>query len=177
MGGDKLQKSGAVVLTHQLHATADLSAAKFFIPTLPGLPSSSTLTMYGGHLPSAPPKNGVKDTESDAHLYFFMLRSRHIADMERTVLWFNGGPGCSSFDGSLMEVGPLRLVPGGKGQLKEVEGAWNEYTNMIFSKLELTFGDLGGMLLTLDPLSQLINLSVQATPTWQLTTTFTNCQK
>ena len=47
---------------------------------------------------------------------------------------FNGGPGCSSFDGSLMEVGPLRLVPGGDGKLKEVEGAWNEYANVVFSQ-------------------------------------------
>lgn len=31
-----------------------------------------------------------------------------------------------------MEVGPLRLVPGGNGQLREVEGAWNEYTNLLF---------------------------------------------
>lgn len=119
-----------------------MSAAKFFIPSLPGMPADSSLTMYGGHIPSAPPKNGVKDTTSQAHLYFFMLRSRHIADNERTIVWFNGGPGCSSFDGSLMEVGPLRLVPGGKGQLKEVEGAWNEYANIIFSELRspLLFG-------------------------------------
>lgn len=47
---------------------------------------------------------------------------------------FNGGPGCSSFDGSLMEVGPLRLEPGSGGTLKEVEGAWNEYANLLFSK-------------------------------------------
>lgn len=33
-----------------------------------------------------------------------------------------------------MEVGPLRLVPGGDGKLKEVEGAWNEYTNILFRK-------------------------------------------
>lgn len=32
-----------------------------------------------------------------------------------------------------MEAGPLRLVPGGKGELKEVEGGWNEYANVIFS--------------------------------------------
>lgn len=100
------------------------------------MPEGSSLTMYGGHLPSAPPVDGVIDTKSEAHLYFFMIRSRHIADSERTVFWFNGGPGCSSFDGSLMEVGPLRLVPGGKGQLKEVEGAWNEYANMVFSEFK-----------------------------------------
>ncbi|KAK4704204.1 carboxypeptidase D, partial [Phenoliferia sp. Uapishka_3] len=109
-----------------------MSAAKFFIPNLPGLPEDSTLTLYGGHIPSAPPVNGAADTTSDAHLFFFLIRNRHIADTERTVFWFNGGPGCSSFDGSLMEVGPLRLVPGGNGELKEVEGAWNEYTNIIF---------------------------------------------
>lgn len=34
-----------------------------------------------------------------------------------------------------MEVGPLRLVPGGEGKLKEVEGAWNEYANILFSEL------------------------------------------
>ncbi|KAL8283707.1 hypothetical protein RQP46_005502 [Phenoliferia psychrophenolica] len=109
-----------------------MSAAKFFIPALPGLPEDSTLTLYAGHIPSAPPVNGVADTTSDAHLFFFLIRNRHIADTERTVFWFNGGPGCSSFDGSLMEVGPLRLVPGGDGKLKEVEGAWNEYANVVF---------------------------------------------
>lgn len=113
-----------------------MSAAKFFIPTLPGLASTSTLSMYGGHIPSAPPINGVPDTTSDAHLYFFMVRNRHIADTPRTIIWFNGGPGCSSFDGSFMEVGPIRLVPGGKGELKEVEGAWNEYANIIFGKCD-----------------------------------------
>jgi len=43
--------------------------------------------MYGGHIPSAPAKLGVKDTESDAHLFFFMARNKHIADTERTLLW------------------------------------------------------------------------------------------
>ncbi|GAA5961249.1 hypothetical protein JCM3765_002884 [Sporobolomyces pararoseus] len=109
-----------------------MSAANFFIPSLPGQPSNSTLVQYAGHIPSAPIKNGQPDTQSDAHLFFYMIRNRHIADQERTLLWFNGGPGCSSFDGAMMEVGPLRLVPGGQGQLKEVEGAWNEYANVIF---------------------------------------------
>jgi hypothetical protein len=64
-----------------------MSAANFFIPALPGQPADSTLTMYGGHIPSAPVRNGVKDVESDAHLYFFMVRNRHIAETERTLLW------------------------------------------------------------------------------------------
>ncbi|GAA5899241.1 S10 family peptidase [Sporobolomyces salmoneus] len=111
---------------------SSMSAANFFIPSLPGQPSNSTLVQYAGHIPSAPIKNGQPDTESDAHLFFYMIRNRHIADQERTLIWFNGGPGCSSFDGAMMEVGPLRLVPGGQSELQEVEGAWNEYANVIF---------------------------------------------
>ncbi|GAA5981126.1 hypothetical protein JCM11641_003121 [Rhodosporidiobolus odoratus] len=118
--------------TRQADPDEDMSAASFYIPSLPGQPSDSSLTMYGGHIPSAPPKNGVKDTESDAHLYFFMVRNRHIADTERTLLWFNGGPGCSSFDGGMMEIGPFRLVPNSGGELVEAKGAWNEYANVIF---------------------------------------------
>jgi len=113
-----------------------MSAANFFIPSLPGQPSSSSLVQYSGHIPSAPIKNGQPDTNSDAHIFFYMIRNKHIADQERTLLWFNGGPGCSSFDGALMEVGPLRLVPGEQGKLKEVDGAWNEYANVIFSKFD-----------------------------------------
>ncbi|KDE04968.1 hypothetical protein, variant [Microbotryum lychnidis-dioicae p1A1 Lamole] len=114
-----------------------MSAANFYIPTLPGLSADSTLSMYGGHIPSLPstPQVGATSatsSESDAHLYFFMLKARHIADKERTIFWFNGGPGCSSFDGSMMEVGPLRLEPGSKGTLKEIDSAWNEYANVVF---------------------------------------------
>ncbi|KPV77963.1 uncharacterized protein RHOBADRAFT_50486 [Rhodotorula graminis WP1] len=120
------------VATRQNNPDDDMSAANFFIPSLPGQPDDVQVTMYGGHIPSAPPKLGVKDTHSDAHLFFFMVRNKHIADTERTLLWFNGGPGCSSFDGGLMEVGPFRLVPNGDGKLVEAEGAWNEYANVIF---------------------------------------------
>lgn len=64
-----------------------MSAANFFIPSLPGQPADAAITMYGGHIPTAPPVHGVKDTESDAHLFFFMVRNRHIAETERTLLW------------------------------------------------------------------------------------------
>jgi carboxypeptidase D len=64
-----------------------MSAAKFYIPTLPGLPSDSTLTMYGGHIPSAPLVNGVVDSTNDSHLYFFMIKNKHIADTSKTIFW------------------------------------------------------------------------------------------
>ena len=48
------------------------------------------------------------------------------------------GPGCSSFDGALMEIGPVRVertndeaVP---WHLRDSPGAWNEYADVLFSK-------------------------------------------
>lgn len=41
-----------------------------------------------------------------------------------------GGPGCSSFDGLMMEVGPWRID--GNGGLHTIEGGWEEYTTMVY---------------------------------------------
>lgn len=31
-----------------------------------------------------------------------------------------------------MEIGPLRLIAGSKGQLHQIDSAWNEYANILF---------------------------------------------
>ena len=41
-----------------------------------------------------------------------------------------GGPGCSSFDGLMMEVGPWRTD--GKGGLKTADGGWEEYATVVY---------------------------------------------
>lgn len=38
---------------------------------------------------------------------------------------------------SLMELGPFRLEPGGNGKLRQLEGAWNEYANVLFSEFPM----------------------------------------
>lgn len=38
-----------------------------------------------------------------------------------------------------MEIGPFRLVPNSDGKLRELEGAWNEYANVIFSACRLLY--------------------------------------
>lgn len=78
------------------------TSASFYIPSLPGLAKESTLTLYGGHLPStvtsATPNDEVaQETDSsaegggDAHLFFFLAKAKHIADREKLVIWLNGG--------------------------------------------------------------------------------------
>ncbi|WWC93111.1 uncharacterized protein L201_008077 [Kwoniella dendrophila CBS 6074] len=121
------------------------TAADLFVPSLPGIPNLAThpthpLTLYAGEIPSYPGEGkggGDGDTGKDAKLFFMMAKARRAAGKQRLLFWFNGGPGCSSFDGSLMEVGPFRTVPAsetesGKVEVKLVEGGWEEYATVVF---------------------------------------------
>ncbi|KAK0256723.1 hypothetical protein B0A54_06856 [Friedmanniomyces endolithicus] len=106
-------------------AFADKTAADYFITSLPGAPQP-LLKQYAGHVEITPEHNG--------NLFFWLYKNRHIANRSRIVLWLNGGPGCSSMDGAMMEIGPYRVVPDGDGQQKLVynDGSWDEFANILF---------------------------------------------
>jgi len=70
------------------------------------------------------------DAEHNGNLFFWHYQNRHIANRQRTVIWLNGGPGCSSMDGALMEIGPYRVREGGK--LEYNNGSWDEFANVLF---------------------------------------------
>lgn len=70
------------------------------------------------------------DHNNNGNLFFWHYQNRHIANKQRTVIWLNGGPGCSSMDGALMEVGPYRVQQGGK--LEYNNGSWDEFANLLF---------------------------------------------
>lgn len=46
------------------------------------------------------------------------------------IFWFNGGPGCSSLDGLLNEMGPYNTNYDGK-TLRANENAWNKVSFSI----------------------------------------------
>ncbi|KAJ7771009.1 Alpha/Beta hydrolase protein [Mycena maculata] len=108
------------------------SAASFYVPSLPDIHQDPEhpLTIFAGHLPSDPDASKLDPTAVTAHLYFVMIKNRRVADKKRLMFWFNGGPGCSSFDGLMMEVGPWRMD--GKGGFQTAEGGWEEYTTMVY---------------------------------------------
>ncbi|PCH40983.1 KEX1 protein [Wolfiporia cocos MD-104 SS10] len=118
--------------TSQAAPTDVPSAASFYVPTLPDLHQDETspLRIFAGHISSDPNATNSGLNDVTAHLYFVMVKARRGADRERLMFWFNGGPGCSSFDGLMMEVGPWRVD--GKGGLKRVDGGWEEYTTMVY---------------------------------------------
>lgn len=68
--------------------------------------------------------------EHNGNLFFWHFQNKHIANKQRTVIWLNGGPGCSSMDGALMEVGPYRLKDA--NTLVYNEGSWSEFANLMF---------------------------------------------
>ena len=68
--------------------------------------------------------------EHNGNLFFWFFENKHLADKSRTVIWLNGGPGCSSEDGALMEIGPYRLNE--DGTLRLNDGAWTEFANVLF---------------------------------------------
>ncbi|KAL4905694.1 pheromone-processing carboxypeptidase kex1 [Aspergillus multicolor] len=98
------------------------SAADYYVNSLPGAPEGPLLKMHAGHIEVDPDHNG--------HLFFWHYQNRHIANRQRTVIWLNGGPGCSSMDGALMEIGPYRLKD--NQTLEYNEGSWDEFANLLF---------------------------------------------
>lgn len=46
------------------------------------------------------------------------------------MIWLNGGPGCSSLDGALMEIGPYKLKD--SENLVHQPDSWNEFANLLF---------------------------------------------
>lgn len=129
------------------------SAASFYVPSLPDIHQDPNhpLTIYAGALSSDPKASLAAATDLTAHLYFVLIKNRRVADRERVMFWFNvrvpnptlgsanstqGGPGCSSFDGLMMEVGPWRMD--GKGGFNVTDGGWEEYTTMIYGNSPLS---------------------------------------
>ncbi|KAL4814016.1 pheromone-processing carboxypeptidase kex1 [Aspergillus spinulosporus] len=98
------------------------SAADYYVESLPGAPEGPLLKMHAGHIEVDPEHNG--------HLFFWHYQNRHIANRQRTIIWLNGGPGCSSMDGALMEIGPYRLKD--NETLEYNEGSWDEFANLLF---------------------------------------------
>ena len=138
MAGFALAFSGA--------ASADKSAADYFVHELPGAPEGPLIKMHAGYVDrpvccahSRPyPLLTVRllarhievTPEHNGNMFFWHFQNQHIANKQRTVIWLNGGPGCSSEDGALMEIGPYRLKD--DHTLEYNDGSWNEFANVMF---------------------------------------------
>ncbi|KAK9711335.1 hypothetical protein K7432_007901 [Basidiobolus ranarum] len=87
--------------------------------------------------PSVKQVSGYLDLDKDQHLFFWFFESRSKPETDPLVLWLNGGPGCSSLLGLLMELGPCRADPSGNSTHLNPY-SWNSNANTIF--LDQPFG-------------------------------------
>ncbi|KAM7521897.1 hypothetical protein LguiA_011799 [Lonicera macranthoides] len=74
------------------------------ITQIPGFAGTLPSKHYSGYVP-------IAGSEGRKLFYYFVLSERNPSE-DPVVLWLNGGPGCSSFDGFVYEHGPFNFEKG-----------------------------------------------------------------
>ena len=89
-----------------------------------GLPSCGKLpsNWYSGYL-------NVRPTAKQLHYVF--IESLSIPKNDPIVIWFNGGPGCSSLLGLFQENGPY-VIDDGENIIKPNPFPWNRDANLLY---------------------------------------------
>ncbi|PNH07041.1 Serine carboxypeptidase 1 [Tetrabaena socialis] len=93
------------------------------ILALPGFENSLASNHFGGYV--------TVDEDHGRQLYYYFVESERDPANDPVVVWMNGGPGCSSFDGFVYEQGPFTydLVHRQGGPGAEVAGYVVEYAH------------------------------------------------
>ncbi|KAL5531735.1 hypothetical protein ACEPAG_4612 [Sanghuangporus baumii] len=84
-----------------------------------------TVNVYTGYL----------DVDQGAkHLFFYLFESRRNPDEDDVMMWINGGPGCSSSLGLLMELGPCQIdmTKSSTNGTNWNPYSWNSEANIFF---------------------------------------------
>lgn len=89
---------------------------------LPGWPTDAAFQIYSGFI-------DIENTSKSIHYVF--LESQKNGTDDPLVIWFNGGPGCSSMLGLLQETGPYVLESGALNYTKN-DWAWNKETHILY---------------------------------------------
>ncbi|KAG5368578.1 Pheromone-processing carboxypeptidase KEX1 [Yarrowia sp. E02] len=100
------------------------SQSDYFVRSIPGLDNVDNYTMHSGNI--------LTDAAHNGNLFFWLVEAQYkITERPKTIVWFNGGPGCSSMDGALLEVGPFRIVDE-QLRVDPNKGSWHKYANVLF---------------------------------------------
>ncbi|KAI9335946.1 Alpha/Beta hydrolase protein [Obelidium mucronatum] len=120
-------------------------ASQFIVDDLPNANTTSLGRHYAGLLPSGP----------TAKYFFWYIPASDTAtsdQAETLVVWLQGGPGCSSMAGGLLENGPLLIQS--DGTLSSNPFSWHKQANILYGEPELFgllfYGFLTGGSLTVE---------------------------
>ena len=89
-----------------------------------------------GDLPWAEPfssktYSGYLNASETKRLHYVYAESLNDPETDPVLIWFNGGPGCSSMLGFMQENGP-RVINDGEDYLITNKDAWNTNANVIW---------------------------------------------
>ncbi|OVA13573.1 Peptidase S10 [Macleaya cordata] len=94
------------------------------INLLPGQPSDPSISHFSGYI--------TVNQDHGRALFYWFFEAQSQPSNKPLLLWFNGGPGCSSIGyGAAVELGPLRVKTNGDG-LEFNNYAWNKEANLLF---------------------------------------------
>lgn len=114
-------------LSHLL-SNRGTSQQDFLVTSLPGLSENiaeaDVPLMFAGQLELY--------AENNTHYFFWKFSEprKTPESANRTIFWLNGGPGCSSMDGALMESGPFRIDDNYK--VVANSGSWHKKGDIVF---------------------------------------------
>ena len=107
-------------------AMACLAAAAMAAPqedlmgNLPDAPAFKT-NVYSGYLTATETKK----------LHYAFVESESAPETDPVIIWFNGGPGCSSMLGMMQENGPV-VLDDGEDYFKTNPYPWNVRANVLY---------------------------------------------
>jgi len=99
------------------------------VMNLPGLDFKTDYDQYSGYL----------NLSNGHHLHYWMTESQSDPDNSPLVIWMNGGPGCSSLDGLMYELGPIHVYDNGT-LWDNSQNAWNRKANTLFLEAPVCVG-------------------------------------
>lgn len=104
-----------------LAALAKAAPAEDKVDSLPQMGTFS-FNLYSGYLP-------IANTTKSLHYMFAESQGNPVTDP--VIVWFNGGPGCSSMLGFTQEHGPFVMEDGGT-TFHQNNYTWNKEANMLY---------------------------------------------
>jgi serine carboxypeptidase-like clade 1 len=123
--------AAAAPLLALVATVAILAAAapdEHLVTDLPGFDVPLPSSHYSGYI--------TMDEASERSLFYYLVQSERDPAADPVVLWLNGGPGCSSFDGFVYENGPFSFqpgsTPGGLPKLHPNPYTWSKVSNMLY---------------------------------------------
>ncbi|WOL14403.1 serine carboxypeptidase 1 [Canna indica] len=117
-----------LLLSSGLFSLSSAAPDGALITSLPGFDGRFPSDHYGGYV--------TIDEDHGKKLYYYFVVSEGNPSKDPVVLWLNGGPGCSSFDGFVYEHGPFNFESGGSnGSLPKLHlnlYSWSKVSNIIY---------------------------------------------